>query len=265
VSFDPFGIVARTFRDIALDGIGVFQLKEIGMHLLNKVSLALATAGLLSSGAAQAKLIDRGGGLLYDDVLNVTWLQDANYAQTSGYDADGQMTWTAAKTWASGLNISRFAGESLTGWRLAASTPERGWNITSPNSELSYMYYVNLGLKGEFSPSGGAEPPDRGIHRNGTWWGGQADVGLVKNLQGGVYWSGTAYAPDSADVAWHFDTDRGYQGNNHRYQIDEFFVWAVHPGDVAAVPEPETYAMLLAGLGLLGAGAKRRRRSFGAS
>jgi GH15 family glucan-1,4-alpha-glucosidase len=25
---------------------------------------------------------------LYDDVLNVTWLRDANYSQTSGYNAD---------------------------------------------------------------------------------------------------------------------------------------------------------------------------------
>jgi hypothetical protein len=37
-------------------------------------------------------LIDRGGGLIYDTDLNVTWLADANYAQTSGYDADGFMT-----------------------------------------------------------------------------------------------------------------------------------------------------------------------------
>jgi len=29
------------------------------------------------SGAAQASLIDRGGGLIYDTNLNVTWLADA--------------------------------------------------------------------------------------------------------------------------------------------------------------------------------------------
>ena len=31
------------------------------------------------------------------------------------------------------------------------------------------------------------------------------------------------------------------------------------PGSIAAVPEPETYAMLLAGLGLVGAMARKRR------
>jgi hypothetical protein len=140
-----------------------------------------------------------------------------------------------------------------------------GWNITSPNSELAYMYYVNLGLKGYYSSSG-AEQPDHGIFRNGTGlWGGHADVGLVKNLQSDAYWSGTAYAPYPASIAWAFGTYSGAQdaGSSRGY---EFYAWAVRPGDVAAaVPEPETYAMLLAGLGLLGVGAKRRRRSFGAS
>jgi hypothetical protein len=248
------------------------------MHLLNKVTLVLATAGLLSSGAAQAKLIDRGGGLLYDDVLNVTWLQDANYAKTSGYDADGIMNWTDANIWASSLNISRFAGESLTGWRLPATAPvgadwndawsydgttDFGDNISSPHSELGYMYYVNLGLKGQFSPSG-ADQPDWGIFRDGIghYYGDQANVGLVKNLQSYEYWSGTVYASVPASFAWSFNTHYGYQ--SYGYQYYPLAAWAVRPGDVAAVPEPETYAMLLAGLGLLGVGAKRRR-SFGAS
>jgi hypothetical protein len=244
------------------------------MHLLNKVTLALATAGLLSSGAAQAELFDRGGGLLYDDVLNVTWLQDANYAKTSGYDANGRMNWAAANTWAGSLNISRVAGESLSGWRLPATAPvgadwndglsydgstDAGYNITSPHSELSYMYYVNLGLKAWASPSLTLQP-DFGIFRNGTYVG-QANVGLVNHLQVD-YWSGTAY---SARSAWSFGSGFGIQG--WFPQDFELYAWAVRPGDVAtvAVPEPETYAMLLAGLGLLGAGAKRRRRSFAAS
>ena len=42
---------------------------------------------------AGATLIDRGGGLIYDTVLNITWLQDANYAQTMGYqDVGGYMS-----------------------------------------------------------------------------------------------------------------------------------------------------------------------------
>ncbi len=162
---------------------------------------------------AQAGLVDRGSGMLYDTVLNVTWLQDANYAKTSGYNADGRMTWSEANTWANNLNYGGYSS----GWRLARNTPvdgtpsgwnysfsfngstDVGYNITSTFSELSYMYYVNLGLKGYYSASGAVQP-DFGVNGNGTY-GGQKDVGLVKNLQSGVYWSGTAYAPSPADYA----------------------------------------------------------------
>lgn len=246
------------------------------MKELNTAAIALAAAGVLTSSVAQAALNDRGGGMLYDDVLKVTWLRDANYAKTSGYDDDGRMNWSAARTWAGNLVFGGYDD-----WRLAANTPvgadwnyyyspsapngstDIGYNITSPNSELSYMYYVNLGLKGFYSPDGYYQP-NFGIFGNGSYLGGQADVGLVKNLQSGVYWSGTAVATDPGSSAWVFDTGDGDQDDfNHGGQ---FYAWAVRPGDVAAaVPEPETYAMLLAGLGLLGMAGMQRRRSSGAS
>lgn len=60
-------------------------------------ALACVLATLtLSAPAAQAQLFDRGGGLIYDSVQNITWLADANYAKTSGYDDDGRMTWGEA-------------------------------------------------------------------------------------------------------------------------------------------------------------------------
>lgn len=46
---------------------------------------------------------------------------------------------------------------------------------------------------------------------------------------------------------------------------DKFIAAATTVSTVTAVPEPETYAMMLAGLGLLGVVTKRRRRSFSAS
>ncbi|MBL8490222.1 MAG: PEP-CTERM sorting domain-containing protein, partial [Rhodocyclaceae bacterium] len=122
--------------------------------------------------------------------------------------------------------------------------------------ELAYMYYVNLGLKGFYSPTGAGQP-DWGIFRNGTF-GDQADVGPVKNLKSSYgYWSGSAYARNPAVYAWHFDTDYGYQYVSY----DASYAWAVRPGDVAAVPEPETYAMFLAGLAVLGRAMRRRRGS----
>lgn len=61
--------------------------------VLPGVLLATACSVALDAGAA---LIDRGNGLIYDDVLNVTWLADANHARTSGHSVDGRMDWDAA-------------------------------------------------------------------------------------------------------------------------------------------------------------------------
>ena len=60
---------------------------------------------LLLSFNATAALYDRGNGLIYDDVLDITWLQDATYAQTSGYDSDGKMNWNDANNWVNALPI----------------------------------------------------------------------------------------------------------------------------------------------------------------
>jgi hypothetical protein len=49
----------------------------------------LLVIGFYFSTLVNAQLIDRGGGLIYDNVLDVTWLQDANYAKTSGYVTPG--------------------------------------------------------------------------------------------------------------------------------------------------------------------------------
>lgn len=227
----------------------------------------LAVLCALATGNAQAELFDRGGGLLYDNVLNVTWLQDANYAKTSGYDADGRMDWNSARTWADNLTFGGYSD-----WRLPSIKPigddwnfyvtlngssDFGYNITSPRSELSYMYYVNLGFKGFISPTG-LEQSDFGISGHEVV-GGEADVGLVRNLQSATYWSETVY-PLSNEHLYIMIVDRyGTQANGNQY--NQFAAWAVRPGDVTApIPEPETYAMLLVGLGLLGAVASRRKQ-----
>ncbi len=139
---------------------------------------ALLFIASAATGTAHAALLDRGNGLLYDDVLNLTWLQDANYAKTSGYDADGLMSWGGATAWAANLSYGGYSD-----WRLASNTAvngstfdynynvngttDVGYNITSPNSELAYMYHVNLGLDSYYDTSG-APQPTFGIFGNGA-------------------------------------------------------------------------------------------------
>ena len=118
------------------------------------LSLKILAAGLFTV-SAQAALYDRGNGMIYDDVLDITWLQDANYAQTSGYASGGRMTWANANTWAANLSYGGFDD-----WRLASAnlingaspcfdydgSCDRGYNNTT--GELGHMFYNNLGNLG---------------------------------------------------------------------------------------------------------------------
>jgi hypothetical protein len=237
---------------------------------LRMISLVLAT-GL--SGAAQAALQarDLDGNLAtfeayYDTDLNITWLADANYALTSGYDADGLMNWADAKTWAASLSFADGVNV-YDNWRLPTVGPvngisfdysgatngssDVGYNITSPQSEMAYMFYVNLSNPGYYTPAGALGVCDVLTHSQTCL----ANVGPFGNLQSGGYWSATAYA-SYTDFVWQFNMIDGSQGGT--FTDSAINAWAVSPGDVAAVPEPETYAMLLAGLGLVGFAARRR-------
>lgn len=231
---------------------------------------------MLASGAAQAALHDRGGGLVYDDVLDVTWLADANFARTSGYDEDGLMTWPEAKAWAEQLTydyvVDGVTRATYDDWRLPAvldgglanylnafSGTDYGYNVRTVGpdgtvySELAYMYYVNLGFKAYYSTEGSVQG-NHGIFENGASDGERDGVGpneVIVNLQSDGYWSGTAYAPYSATGAWGFYTGIGYHFSGYQYgkiQTSPFYAWVVRAGDVAAVPEPMSAAMLSSGL-----------------
>ena len=221
-------------------------------------------AGL--SGAAQAALVDRGGGLIYDTDLDVTWLADANYAKTSGYDADGLMTWAAANTWAAQLSFyNPLTNQTLDDWRLPTTTDtgtigcdfaysgtDCGYNVNPASSEMAHLYFVTLGNQSVLTTTGA----DSGAHGGGVNPGSTLDnTGPFTNFQSNLYWSGAEYAP-SPSSAWVFGTGDGFQTIFGKAY--SFYALAVSPGDVAAVPEAETYALMLAGLGLIGWRVGRR-------
>jgi hypothetical protein len=199
--------------------------------------------GLMATTTAQASLFDRGGGLIYDDDLTITWLANAN--------VNGVMTWDNAMTWASNLSYyDSVRNVTYTDWRLPTtlqpdpacgtqnSGVSSGYNCTG--SEMGHLFYNELSGTAGSSILSSADP----------------DLALFTNVQSSYYWSGTENAPDT-NYAWFFGFVLGHQTANNKSGTG--YAWAVRPGDVAAVPVPA--AVWLFGSGLLGlAGIAQRQR-----
>jgi hypothetical protein len=199
------------------------------MKIFPRISLfpALLCAGLLLATGANAALQSQlGGQTLYDTDLNIVWLADANYAKTSRYDADGLMTWAQAKNWIAALNAEEGVGHlGFNDWRLPTSDASCP-STSCPGSEMWHLFNQELG----------------GVAHN-------ANYALFQNIKPWYYWSGTA---DGSANVWSLDFTNGKQVS---YGINGLvYAMAVRP-----VPEPENFVLMLAGLGVIGAVARRRR------
>lgn len=210
------------------------------MKLFEQLTGAAVVAMALAA-SAQATLIDRGNGLIYDTELNITWMQNANAAGRL-------MNWVEAKNWASDLV---FAGYD--DWRLPKSsylywqygydgTTSGGYNVTT--TEMSHLYYLGLGNKG-FLDTSGAVDPNYGLK----------NVGPFENVQRYWYWSETRFIEETSS-AWYFTFSYGDQNSAYLYQPG--YAWAVRDGD-SRVPDQGS-TLLLLGAVLGGLAALRRCR-----
>lgn len=223
---------------------------------------ALAAVIAASSLSAKAALYDRGNGLIYDSHLNITWLQDANYAQTSGYSADGLLIWNTSIDWAANLTYGGF-----TDWRLPSAVLNGTWDEISWDGSTDYSYnntrselghlYHELGNKGYCNTSAACNQPNFGW-LNTTFIDATTGQSVsFLNVQNHVYWAAEAYVPNPLNI-WHFNAAYGLN-YGYRNTYNPAYAWAVHDGDVAAVPVPA--AAWLFGSSLLGlAGVARRRK-----
>lgn len=202
---------------------------------MSRTHLAAALLTIASS-AASAALMDRGGGMIYDSQRNITWLANANYARTSGFDADGLMNWSDAMQWAANLNYGGYSD-----WRLPMSV----------NSGLNGYDCIGSEMCDLFYELGGAAGADLRQTHNDRF-------ALFENIQGGYYWSETTHPIDSEN-AFNFNFEGGTQSSDNKVALSRW-VWAVRDGDVTAVPEPATAALFLVGLAAL----YLRRRTIGA-
>lgn len=170
------------------------------MKMMNRVIFWICLLVIFVANA-NAALVDNGDGTITDTDRNLMWLMDANYAKTSGYDADGKMTWLQAMTWADNLVFA-----SYDNWRLPSALNSDGtgpcydWNCM--DSEMGHMYRIELG--------------------NSAW---QTNAGPFVNMLGNAFWSETPYTLN-ANEAWMYTANMfGWQSNWTK--SDEFQAWAV--------------------------------------
>ena len=195
----------------------------------------VTTILILFVGSANAELwVDDARGLVYDTDLDITWLQDVNYA-------GGRMTWDNSMTWASTLIY-----EGYDDWRLPTTlVPDTSCSFDSrfangcncTGSELVYLYYIGLGndVTGSptFSPFDYIEP----------------DFGASV-----FFWSSTSHSSGAWRVNYSVGGSQGLQSKN-----TISFAWAVRDGNSGVadpnappvIPEPISSVLFVSGAGVL--------------
>jgi hypothetical protein len=183
--------------------VGMTKLSDIAQSIVSRVAFW-----------DRHPLKDRGFGLIYDRVRNITWLQDANYAKTVGHTKDGQMTWYQAMTWVKSLSY-----HGVNGWRLPSAHNSDG---TGPcigdncnDSEMGFLFLVE------------SRTDVSGIH-------------VINGDDFAMYWNATE-ASETEAFAW--STTGSRQGTLPKDPFHQDFpavpllgpvlAWPIHDGDVS--------------------------------
>ena len=225
--------------------------------LQSTIQTLAALAAIAVTQGAHAVLIDRGGGLLYDSVLNITWLQDANYARAylnagpedarrdaiiaavgavdghvltaddfkkSGGEYTGELSWYGALAWVKQLVYGGFSD-----WRLPIVAPATGgYSVSYNGTQLAGIGETGAGY-GTESPRGGWGPPG---DADGMW----SELGWMwyHNLQNLGFCEPSSSIPCVEQAGWglaHTSTPDGVSIQN----LLPYFYWS--GTEVAVFPE----------------------------
>lgn len=197
--------------------------------MFNKKILAAIICGLTLTGVAQAAVINSA------NIGGLTTFQDTN----------------TGRVW---LDMNNFynatATAGTTGFNMIAAATANGFTIAKSNDVNQLFSGLSLtgGAWSSYATVMGASNP-----RNLIW--GMYDDG---NGDSSFPW---AWAFSGAS-SWSFggSTDANTVQNNNSSGAMDMGIWAYRTTTVSAVPEAETYAMLLAGLGLIGFSTRRKNK-----
>jgi hypothetical protein len=196
-----------------------------------KLKTLISACALLLAGTANAGIINSA------NVGSLTTFQDTN----------------TGRTW---LDLNNF-------FDTAANNGTTGFNMISIAAANGFTIANRLDLDQLFS----------GLPLTGGQWSSYASImgfGAPRQLIWGMFEGSSS---PSYPWAWAFNGNSqwNFGGNTDANTVQnagspgavDMGLWAYSTGSiVSAVPEPETYAMLLAGLGLMGGVARRRKQKL---
>lgn len=228
-----------------------------------KYTSALLAAALIGGmGTAGAELHPPANGQVYDDVLNISWLQDANFVKTScdannalwqAFDPttiggnsgrskaqicsdDGLLNWNEAEGWIAVLNANNHLGHNdWRQWRVPNPTNDptcsnqdfdavgSDGGVRCTGSELGNLFNATLANPNDFDDDCYNPPGTDPDHC-------LQNRGPFSNFRSFWYGSGTVYAPSPSN-AWNFNTNNGNQNNDDNIINNNGYVWPVRPGE----------------------------------
>ncbi|MDP1550639.1 MAG: PEP-CTERM sorting domain-containing protein [Nitrosomonas sp.] len=226
------------------------------IYLIAMLGVWILSLGLIPT--ANAALEPRlNGQAYYDTDLDITWLANSDVT-------DGGGSFLGA-----GYHVYNLIIEGISGWRLPSADVNGdgfivdcfgGGVANCSDNEMGYLYWeegITSATPGVFNHISSDE-----------------DYALSPVIVYFFIAGSTTFYEGDAEALYNGTFDLGFldtgsgptfsfrNGRNSGMEITgPALGWAVHSGDVAQIPEPETYAMLLAGLGLIGFIAGRRKES----
>jgi hypothetical protein len=229
-NFQPYLYWSQTTVTQTGSGFGTFSFNT-GFHGSNTKPnylyvLPMIQAKISGTPPATGKglQVNPGGQTVYDPVLNVTWLANANLAATNTFglpacrnqgspkicvNQDGAMNWDSADQFVTNMNTYNGTGYlGQTNWELPPMDPNCGvsYNCTSTGDPLGALFYDQLSL----------------IPGTPVVAAPNIDVGPFNNIEPYLYWAcegatiqGACQATGPAPgFEWSFSFGNGFQGTD---------------------------------------------------